>query len=485
MTTVTDFTGILYVSEGDTDITWNGNVGHPAPVIVTYSFVETADIGPWDASAPYSNDGYTSMTAAQRANFEDVLALYEQAAGIIFVEVDSGTAMINAMSTSGSPYGGWANVPFTNAGYTSTGELVVDSAGSFDEGSYAFLTMMHELGHAMGLQHPWEGDIALDPTIDNEAHTVMTYNSNWPYAEELGTLDVAAMQYLYGAASVVAGWVTSFAAGVLTVTASGRADTVLGAAGQNVLNGAGGSDHIYGRQDADKLFGGLGGDTLAGGGGADSLNGGAGDDLIYATDADGSWDDTNVTLIGAAGSDTLIGAYGRDSLFGGAGADDLNGQSGHDAVHGGAGNDHVAGDAPGVYGGNDTLYGDGGRDVLEGGQGTDVVYGGAGGDTLNGGAGWDSLFGGDGDDVLTGGGTGSVVDYFTGDAGADIFVFTAADDGSNMYITDFARGEDRIDVSDLAVGFADVWVSGSWAIIGNLYINTSVAAQLTAGDFIF
>lgn len=485
MTVVTDYTAVLYASDGQTRYAWNGNVGAQVPVIVTYSFVETADIGPWDADAPYANDGYTSLTPAQRANFLDVLGIFEQTAGIVFVAVDSGTAMINAMATSGSAYGGWADVAYATPTHTSTGALVVDSSGDFDEGSYGFLTMLHELGHAMGMQHPWEGNVTLDPSIDDEAHTVMTYNSDWPYTQELGTLDVAAMQYLYGAAAVVAGWVTVFAAGVLTVTGSGLGDTILGVAGQNVLNGLAGADRLFGRQEADVLAGGLGADILSGGGGADTLNGGVGSDLIYATDAAISWDDANVSLYGGAGGDTLVGAYRHDSLYGAGGADDLNGQSGSDMLMGGAGNDHVAGDADGIYGGKDSLYGNGGRDVLDGGANTDVLYGGTGNDTLNGGAGWDTLFGGDGDDVLTGGGGADAVDTFTGGAGADIFVFTAADADTNMYVTDFTRGEDKMDVSGLAMTFADLWVAGLWAIFGDLYINTSMADQLTESDFIF
>ncbi len=485
MVSVTDFTAILYVSEGRPTNAWNGSIGSGAPVIVSYSFVGGADLGAYDADAAYPNDGFTQMTAVQQQNFRDVLAIFEAAAGIVFVEVDSGAAMINAMATSGSSYGGWASVPYVTDSYTSAGELVVDSSGAFDEGSYAFLTMLHELGHAMGLQHPWEGSVTLDPSIDDEEHTVMTYNSDWPYAQGLGTLDVAALQYLYGAAGLVTGWVTSFAANVLTVTGSVRGDTILGVSGQNVLNGAGGSDRIDGRQEGDVLNGGLGADTLAGGGGGDRLNGGAGGDLIYATDDALGWDTSKANLSGGAGDDRLFGAQGADTLLGGLGRDHLNGQSGADVLRGGGGDDNLAGDAVGTYGGDDSLYGDAGRDVLNGGVGSDLVYGGTENDTLNGGSGWDTLDGGEGDDLLSGGGTGAVRDTFTGGGGADVFVFAPADGSSTMYITDFTRGEDRIDLTAMGVSFADVAKSGAWLIVEGLWINTTVTAQITAGDFIF
>src|SRR5262249_53745922 len=76
---------------------------------------------------------------------------------------------------------------------------------------------MHELGHAMGFDHP-HGDSAIGdhfgnlPTEwDSMEFTVMTYrsyvgapagpysNEQWSYAQSLMMLDIAALQYLYGA----------------------------------------------------------------------------------------------------------------------------------------------------------------------------------------------------------------------------------------------------------------------------------------------
>ncbi len=484
MTAVTDFTSILYEADGSPNVTWNGNVGLHVPVIVTFSFVEAADLATWDATSPYANNGYTSMTAAQRANFQDALAVDEQAAGIIFVQTASGQGMINAMDTSGSGYGGWADVAYATPTYTGSGELIVDNTGNYDAGSYGFQTMLHELGHAMGLQHPWEGNITLDPSIDDQAHTVMTYNVTYPYTAQLGTLDVAAMQYLYGAASAVSGWITSMAAGVLTVTGSGTADTILGVAGQNILNGGDGSDQLYGRQDNDTLNGGTGCDTLSGSSGADVLHGGAGKDVLYGFDLVQQWAAGNDQLYGGGGADHLTGSYNNDTLIGGNGADVLDGQTGDDVLHGGAGNDRLFGDGTAPYGGNDTLFGEDGNDQLFGGANQDSLTGGAGDDTLDGGSGSDTLVGGAGSDVLIGSGSNST-ETLTGGAGHDVFQFSSADLGSQFVITDFKHGMDVIDLHGMGFSFADVQVSGNWLHIGALWIETAVAAQITTSDFAF
>jgi Ca2+-binding RTX toxin-like protein len=85
-------------------------------------------------------------------------------------------------------------------------------------------------------------------------------------------------------------------------------------------------------------------------------------------------------------------------------------------------------------------------DVLNGNSGSNVLNGFGGNDVINGGAGNDVIIGGAGRDVLTGG------------TGNDNFVFSHASDspagpGITManadQITDFVRGEDKIDLSGL------------------------------------
>src|SRR3990172_5309546 len=165
--------------------------------------------------------------------------------------------------------------------------------------------------------------------------------------------------------------------------------------------------------------------------GTGSLLGGAGNDVLDGLDGDD-------TLEGASGNDVLLGGEGNDSLVGGEGNDALNGQAGDDTLVGGAGNDNYivdsAGDqiveAPGE-GSTDrvqtvlTLYsleglpqveilqftgegdfhgiGNAGANTLIGGVGADSLEGAADDDALIGAGGNDTLAGGDGNDTLDGG----------------------------------------------------------------------------------
>ncbi|WP_460927036.1 M10 family metallopeptidase C-terminal domain-containing protein [Pseudomonas sp. MC6] len=72
------------------------------------------------------------------------------------------------------------------------------------KGSYDFMTFVHEIGHALGLKHPFDTSATnktlLDPSLDDVHFTVMSYNSNYSYQPTTPmVLDILAIQSLYGA----------------------------------------------------------------------------------------------------------------------------------------------------------------------------------------------------------------------------------------------------------------------------------------------
>ena len=145
-------------------------------------------------------------------------------------------------------------------------------------------------------------------------------------------------------------------------------------------------------------------------------------------------------VFGYGGNDSITGAAGADMIFGNQGDDTLSGGNGADTLFGGKDNDILSGDA-----GNDMLFGN---------LGVDTLHGGAGADTLFGGQGNDVLFGDDGDDWLSGD-LGD--DTITGGAGSDTFIF--APGSGHDVVTDFTKGQDRLDISAYASSGAHVAIT--------------------------
>ena len=455
MTVVSDYTALLAI-EDFAAARWNATAELGTPVIVTYSFAQGDDI-PTVSESSYPVSRTFAFTDRQRENFRDAADVFEWAAGVVFVEVESG-GMIDISNADGSAYGGWASYPSASAGYTSNGIFVIDNEGDYHEGTYGFQIMLHELGHAMGLKHTHDGSLILDPGLDNQSQTVMTYNNTSPYTSQLGVLDLEALEHLYGPAVDASAWVFEHdaASNTMTITGSSKADVLFGVGGSNVLIGGAKGDRLIGRNFEDTLFGNQGNDTLSGGYGADTLSGNGGKDAVF----------------GGSHNDSLNGGRGADQLYGGAGSDLLEGAKGGDTLYGGDYNDSLFGGqgADILFGGDDrdTLYGEAGKDRLYGGgNGGDVLYGGTGKDWLYsgtedgaggsyardyyGGGGADRMFGGDGYDYFYG---GAGRDTMTGGAGYDVFHFS--EDAGRDRIKDFEDGTDRISLTEVGFGYDDL-----------------------------
>jgi hypothetical protein len=107
-------------------------------------------------------------------------------------------------------------------------------------------------------------------------------------------------------------------------TPGGRACTILGSQGPDVLRGTPGPDVICGYGGNDRVYGLGGNDVVIAGAGDDVVVGGSGNDVLQ----------------GGPGSDQLLGGSGYDQLSGGAGKDSLSARDHRsDVVVGGPGQD--------------------------------------------------------------------------------------------------------------------------------------------------
>ncbi|MEM8914837.1 MAG: M10 family metallopeptidase C-terminal domain-containing protein, partial [Pseudomonadota bacterium] len=337
--------------------------------------------------------------------------------------------------------------------------------GSFEPGTAGFVTLMHEIGHSAGLDHPGDYDTGDDAEYDTHAeyiqdsdqYTIMSYfGTSETGASPSGnqiftprTHDIWVTQKLYGA-----DWATR--TGDTTYGYNASADvqgtdfeffpstfsnphlTIWDAGGNNdtldlsldiesvILNlnpGTFSSTHgeimnislAYGPDEAtpagknyliENAVGGFADDFLIGNSADNQLDGNVGDDLLF----------------GGEGNDTLLGSWGDDTLWGGFGQDYFDGGDGFDIVdftHSSADwvfdlYTHSASNSVGSEdldniegivgsGGDDIIVGDGDANFLDGRNGDDTIDGMSGDDTLKGGNGNDQMFGGIGTNELDGG----------------------------------------------------------------------------------
>ena len=337
-------------------------------------------------------------------------------------------------------------------------------------------TILHEIGHAIGIGHSNRSHQVMSGGIENNQGDT-PYWHTW-YRQPLQADDIAAARALYGppeAASPPPAPPTPSTPGIDLVALPAPAVRI--PAPERMSGdyqwGTRGADTLRGGEGADNVYGDSGNDALLGRGGDDFIDAGPGNDKVWGEDGnDGILGGIGNDLVyGQAGNDTIFGGYGRDIVLAGAGADKVQGGAGDDKLFGGSGYDTLSGGAD-----VDFVAGGTGNDLLAGGSGKDYLAGESGNDSLIGGSGRDVLAGGAGNDTLYGGGEG---DTFFGQAGADTFVIA----GGRNWIMDFEPGVDRFAASQarevpgsaitqagehVRIDFEDGEVYLAWTTLGEL-----------------
>lgn len=333
-----------------------------AKTTISYSFLSSPANGA-DAR------GFAALSDGEKDSVRAALAYISTFVNVSFTEVEGGGDL---------SYG--TNIQSGSAGYSrypnEGGQVYIatNQGGDWSPGTYAWETLLHETGHALGLKHPGNYNAGgggtpgpyLTKALDTRSNTIMSYHdddttmkriayngtsfsSSHVNPDSFQMLDIAALQYLYGAPTSVQAQTYSFgkdeifsrtiwnpnadsAIDLSNQTASNivdlreghfssiaqrdpyadmapftketyaklssggkKATSVIGVptySGTNNLAIAKGS-HI------NKVIGGSGADTVITNAAADVVDGGAGNDRVFVSAGAGG------TVVGGSGDDTV------------------------------------------------------------------------------------------------------------------------------------------------------------------------------------
>lgn len=353
---------------------WNDVLGYTRGqgVSLSYSFRSS------QTYSPGAGNTFSKCTSVQMDAIDKILGLFSEICNVTFVNTNpggysnAGRIVFANYYNNTAPEGAFAYFPATGQ---QAGDLWMNTAdvnpSNVTPGTYSWITIAHELGHALGLSHPGDYNAgAGTPSYTNSAqfiqdssqYTMMSYWAGsltgqspgiWATSFTPLLFDIYELQILYGINTATRSGDTTYGfnstAGSLYYFDKSKAPyyCIWDGGGKNTIDASG-----YSQNQVISLtsgsFSDIGGGnsniSIALGVTIQSAIGGAGNDLLKANNY-------NDFLDGGSGNDTLVGGEGNDSLFGGVGNDSLVG---------------------GV--GDDTLYDPFGNNIIDGGMGNDILF---------------------------------------------------------------------------------------------------------------
>ncbi|MDF2811591.1 MAG: hypothetical protein K0S56_2622, partial [Microvirga sp.] len=279
---VSNYRGIL---SGSSWVTGTGT-SKPAkkPVFLTYSF-PTSMMADDRSSWPDEIKNWRAFSKQDRIDAKAALKQWGDASGIRFLEVkkDLGDIQFSWIPTSSqhsafayypsnySPYNGPSNYIYF---YPSAGNVYMNTHFSERfQTDRAFKTyiLLHEIGHALGLKHPFNtsnyNNSIMSTQYDSVKYSVMAYTSDGDASPtKLAPFDLQAIRALYGTgrsdAKHVKSWHWNAKKEILTLKGKAGSDLIQGTGGKDVISGGSGDDRLLGLSGDDVLSGGSGSDFL-------------------------------------------------------------------------------------------------------------------------------------------------------------------------------------------------------------------------------
>ena len=274
-------------------------------------------------------DGFYKLSKTEKTAVRAALSEWGSVADITFVEVGDTKSVVGDLrfgitDTIGKNAAAHAYLPGTSP---KAGDVWFGAEGwhtkpstPVKKGSYDYLVVLHEVGHAIGLKHPFENPQKISNQYDHFAYTIMSYTAapgqSGNYASFYPTtpmyFDILALQDIYGRGS----------------------------------NNPGNTTYVY--KSGNKYW-----ETIDDSGGIDTIVHKGKDKAVINLNI-GAWSDLGKSIKFAYGSTKDTVAIGPGTII--------------ENATGGKGKDKLIG--------NDVA------NVLDGGKGKDVLFGGGAGDTF-------------------------------------------------------------------------------------------------------
>ena len=204
-----DLVALRDLSHAGDQILLRGNTGWQSkalgsPITLTYSFMTQLP-----SQGGEGGVGFTSFSEQQKQTIRDLFYVLQNQTGLAFSEVAGDAGQIRLGMNQQASTRGYSFIPDEFKSDPRAGDLWIDqeSAAVMKPGQEGYYVLLHELAHALGLQHPLTEDDTSGATVLLNAfssvnNTVMldvsasSVGGSWP--TWFGSFDLQALRFLYG-----------------------------------------------------------------------------------------------------------------------------------------------------------------------------------------------------------------------------------------------------------------------------------------------
>ncbi len=317
-------------------------------------------------------------SAGTETTLDTALNYWDQSGAWTFEKINESGNTVGEIRLRGTTESSSTNSRSAYAYYPNSGVTGGDAwftteySGPFSQGNFNYYTVLHEVGHAIGLSHTFGGASSSGKSLgDNDdiirrsvmSYTTLDRNKYWAtsggslsvstiYAETPGIFDVQAVEYLYGTSTNTNLGDTTYSYDdkpvmMRTIVDSGGTDTIDGsnqteAVNINLNGGTASSIGMWDRSDQLAYYVGQGFSSATLQAHITSASANASTGTHASPYKDGWYDgEDNLMIAFSTVIENAKGGAKADTITGNSASNQITGNGGNDTLDGGAGTDYA------------------------------------------------------------------------------------------------------------------------------------------------